>query len=71
MMNKHQLMMLQLSLKKLKLLLPKRLHQDNKLNKPLLKQLVHVLMKMKTVILMRKHPKLSMKEDIRKELKNV
>ena len=38
MMNKHQLMRLQLSLKKLKLLLPKRLHQNNKLNKPLLKQ---------------------------------
>jgi len=38
MMNKHQLMRLQLSLKKLKLLLPKRLHQNNKLNKSLLKQ---------------------------------
>jgi hypothetical protein len=38
MMNKHQLMMLPLSHKKLKLLLPKRPHQqNNKLNKSLLK----------------------------------
>jgi hypothetical protein len=46
-MNKHQLMRLQLPLKKLKLLLPKRLHQNNKLNKPLPKQQKLLLMQNK------------------------
>lgn len=45
--------------------------QNVSVNQVLLKQLMPVLMKMKTVILTVQHPKLSMEEDIRKELKNV
>ena len=45
--------------------------QNVSVNQVLLKQLMPVLMKMKTVILTVQHLKLSMEEDIRKELKNV
>ena len=45
--------------------------QNVSANHLFLKQLMPVLMKMKTAILMKKHPKLSMEEDIKKELKNV
>ena len=45
--------------------------QNVSVNQVLLKQLMPVLMKMKTVILTVQDPKLSMEEDIRKELKNV
>ena len=45
--------------------------QNVSVNQVLLKQHMPVLMKMKTVILTVQDPKLSMEEDIRKELKNV
>jgi hypothetical protein len=45
--------------------------QSVSVNQVSLKQLMPVLMKMKTVILIVQHLKLSMEEDIKKELKNV